>query len=106
MPIPLVPGAGPARKPDRRRTLEGIALYRTGKLAEAEESLLRTHELDPNEPRARLMLVNVYVRAGNPAGVLEQVEAYLKENPKGEQRAIVKRIRTRILHHLKDSAGS
>ena len=84
----------------------GIALYRTGKLAEAEKSLFRAHELDPNDPQVRLVLINVYMRAGNPNGMLVQADAYLKENPKGEKRAIVERIRSQILQRLKDSAGS
>ena len=84
----------------------GVALYRTDKLAEAEKSLLRSHELNPTTPEARLMLVNVYLRAENPIGVLAQAEAYLKENPQGEKRATVEGIRALILRRLKDSARS
>ena len=84
----------------------GIALYRTGELVEAEKSLLRAQELDPTTPQIRLMLVNVYLRAGNPNKVLEQANAYLKENPKGEKRTTVEGIRSRTLKQLADLAGS
>ena len=70
----------------------GIALYRTGELVEAEKSLLWAQELDPTTPQIRLMLVNVYLRAGNPDAACEQARAYLDENPKGEMRAAVERV--------------
>ena len=84
----------------------GIALYRTDRLVEAEESLLRAHELDAKTPETRLVLINVYLRSGNPERVLEQADAYLKENPEGENRVAVEAIRLQTLQYLKDRAGS
>ena len=78
----------------------GIALYRTNKLAEAEESLLRARALgalDPRLARVRLMLANIYLLRQDRDRLLEQLVAYLEENPEGQDRPKVLQMRSTIL---------
>ena len=75
----------------------GIALYRSDRFAEAEQSLLRAHELDPEASSVRLMLANVYLRTRNEERLIEQLDAYLQENPDGRSRDAVERMRSEIL---------
>jgi tetratricopeptide (TPR) repeat protein len=74
----------------------GAALYKLGSLEEAETSLKRAIDLDADQSNARLMLVNVYTRAGRYPEALEQVNAFIAKNPKAPQRAALENIKQQI----------
>jgi len=80
--------------------LLGQANYRSDFLEEAETAFKRAHELDPNMTAVRLMLANVYVRLQKWDDVLENLNEYLKENPKAPDRASVEEMRERIVKNL------
>jgi Flp pilus assembly protein TadD len=84
--------------------LLGQANYKSDFLEEAEAAFRRAHELDPNLNAVRLMLANVYVRLQKWENVLENLDSYLKENPKAPDRASVEAMRERIVKNL-PSAG-
>ena len=74
----------------------GSALYKLSQLDEAAGFLSRALDLDP-VPATRLMLVNVYLQQKKYAEVLEQVDAYLEENPDGADREAVEDLRLQVL---------
>src|SRR5215813_513813 len=76
--------------------LLGQANYRSDFLEEAEAAFKKAHDLDPRISAARLMLANLYVKMEKWDDVLEQLDAYLKENPKAVDRASVEQMRERI----------
>lgn len=74
----------------------GSALYKTGALEEAEESLLLAVYLDPAMGDARLTLINVYVRQQRYPAALDQIAAYLAANPDTPERANLEQARIAI----------
>ncbi len=62
----------------------GYALYKLAQLDEAESALIRALELDPAST-TRLMLANVYVQQQKPDRAIEQLDAYLEENPERDR---------------------
>ena len=58
----------------------GSAYYKLSSFGEAEESLLRALALDASGP-VRLQLFNVYMRSRQPFQALEQMDAFVAENP-------------------------
>ncbi len=76
--------------------LLGQANYRSDFLEEAETAFKKAHDLDPRLSAARLMLANVYVKLQKWDSVLENLDAYLQENPKASDRASVEQMRARI----------
>jgi superkiller protein 3 len=80
--------------------LLGQANYRSDFLEEAEASFKKARDLDPRLATARLMLANVYVKLQKWEPVLENLDAYLKENPKAADRASVEQMRERIAKQL------
>jgi len=85
--------------------LLGQANYRSGFLEEAEAAFKRAHDLDPHLIAVRLMLANVYVKLERWNDVLENLDAYLKENPKAADRASVEEMRARIAKNIPATAG-
>jgi tetratricopeptide (TPR) repeat protein len=83
--------------------LLGQANYRSDFLQEAEAAFKKSHEIDPHMSAARLMLANVYVKLQKWEDVLENLDAYLKENPKAADRANVEQMRARIARNLHSS---
>ena len=75
----------------------GIALYRANEFAQAEESLLRARALNPKLMRVRLLLANIYLRTRDRDRLLEQLDAYLQENPEGRDRRKVEQMRSNLL---------
>jgi len=63
----------------------GVALYRTSQLDRAEAALKRALDLAPRMPNIRLMLANVYAKLLRYDNSIEQLNAYITENPRGEQ---------------------
>jgi tetratricopeptide (TPR) repeat protein len=77
--------------------LLGQANYRSDFLEEAESAFKKTLDLDPRIAASRLMLANVYVKLHKWDEVIENLDAYLKENPKATDRANVEEMRARIV---------
>ena len=80
--------------------LLGQANYKSDFLEEAETAFKKAQGLDPHMSPVRLMLANVYVKLEKWPEVLENLDAYLKENPKAADRANVEQMRDRIAKNL------
>jgi len=80
--------------------LLGQANYRSEFFEEAETAFKRALELDSHMVSARLMLANVYVKLEKWNDVLENIDTYLKENPKAADRASVEQMRARIVKSM------
>jgi len=81
----------------------GTAYYKSDFFEEAEESLKKAHDLDPSFSKTRIMLVNVYTRQKKLKEALEQIDAFLKENPKAEERPAMEDLRRKIVKALETS---
>lgn len=75
----------------------GIALYKTSMLDRAEAALKKALELAPKMFQVRLMLANVYMKLRRYDNLMEQLDSYLAENPKGLHRAQVEQMRQQLL---------
>jgi Tfp pilus assembly protein PilF len=75
----------------------GIALYKAAQLDRAEAALKRALELAPKMASVRLMLANVYLKLHRYDSVLEQLNTYIAENPRGEQLTDVIKMRDQLL---------
>jgi Flp pilus assembly protein TadD len=64
----------------------GVALYRAMQLERAENELKHALDLAPKSGTIRLALANVYLKLQRYDSTMEQLNTYLSENPKGEQR--------------------
>jgi len=78
----------------------GTAYYKSEFYEEAEKSLKRAGELDPRLSNVRLMLINVYIKQQQWNEVVAQIDAYLKENPKAEERKNMEELRLKIVKSL------
>jgi tetratricopeptide (TPR) repeat protein len=85
--------------------LLGQANYKSEFFAEAETAFKKARELDPKIAAARLMLANVYVKQQKWEDVIDNLDAYLKENPKAADRANVEQMRASIMKTMQASAG-
>jgi Flp pilus assembly protein TadD len=63
----------------------GVALYKAAQLDKAETALKRALDLAPKMGKIRLMLANVYLKLRQFDSTMVQLNAYIAENPKGEQ---------------------
>ncbi len=75
----------------------GIALYKTARFDRAEAALRRALELAPKMAAVRLMLANVYLKLRRYDNTLEQLNAYISENPHGAQLAAAEQMREQLL---------
>jgi tetratricopeptide (TPR) repeat protein len=75
----------------------GLALYKLARLDKAEAALKKALELAPKMAQVRLMLANVYLKLRHYDNLMDQLDSYLKENPKGEQRKEVEEMRQTLL---------
>ena len=75
----------------------GIALYKAAMPDRAEVALKRALELAPKMASVRLMLANVYLKLHRYDNVLEQLNTYVAENPRGEQLKAVTQMRDELL---------
>jgi Flp pilus assembly protein TadD len=75
----------------------GMALYRMSRLDKAEETFERILDIAPKMAQVRLALANVYLKLGKYDSLLEQLNAYLKDNPKGQEREQVERLKQQVL---------
>jgi predicted Zn-dependent protease len=78
----------------------GSAYYKSEFYDEAEQNLLKSQKLDPPSRPVRLMLVNVYMKTAKWENVLTQLNAYLKENPKATDRALMQEMRDKVIEGL------
>jgi len=78
----------------------GTAYYRSEFLEEAETNLKLALQVDPRLPVGRLMLANLYMRQRNWSAALEQLDAYLSENPKAVDSLRIRETRTRVAGQL------
>ena len=74
----------------------GVAYHKLGRPDEAEAAVLRAKELSDSGV-IRLLLANIYLKWQRPDQVMEQLDAYLEENPKGEARAQVEQLRAKLI---------
>ena len=75
----------------------GVALYKAAQLDKAEAALRRALDLAPKMATVRLMLANVYLKLHRYDKSLEQVTAYIAENPKGQQLQAASQLRDQLL---------
>jgi tetratricopeptide (TPR) repeat protein len=78
----------------------GSAYYKSDFYDDAEQNLLRSQKLDPKSRPVRLMLINVYMKTAKWQNVLDQLNAYLKENPKAPDRAQMQEMRDKVIEGL------
>ena len=83
--------------------LLGEANYRSDFLEEAEAAFKKAHFLDPHLSGAQLMLANIYVKLQKWEEVVQNLDEYLKENPKAADRASVEDMRARIAKNIEAS---
>ena len=79
----------------------GTALYKTGSYDQAEPMLRRALELDSGLTEAEFTLLNVYTRQGRYTEALQQIDSFLKRNPKTTQRGALEKLRQQIETALK-----
>jgi tetratricopeptide (TPR) repeat protein len=78
----------------------GSGLYTTGQMTRAEKVLKKSLSLDPTIHPARLILVNIYLKGDKPADALQELEAYLKEEPQAPETAAAVQMRDQLRLHL------
>jgi tetratricopeptide (TPR) repeat protein len=77
--------------------LLGLANYKSSFLEEAESAFERAHDLNPRLTRINLLLANIHWRQGKWPDVIENIDAYLKENPKAPDRAAIEEMRAKVV---------
>jgi Flp pilus assembly protein TadD len=77
--------------------LLGFANYKSSFLEEAEAALKKAHDLNPKLTRTHLLLANIHWRQGKWPDVIENIDAYLKENPKAPDRAAIEEMRAKVV---------
>jgi Tfp pilus assembly protein PilF len=75
----------------------GVSFYKLNRFDEAAHVLLHAQELESTNAAVRLMLINVFLKTKDWERVMIQADAYLKENPDGEQQDEVERIRQNVM---------
>lgn len=75
----------------------GLALYKIAMLDRAEAALKKALELAPKMFQVHLLLANVYLKLRNYDRVMDQLNTYLDENPKGDQREAVQEMRQKLI---------
>ena len=78
----------------------GSANYKSSFFPEAEAALTRALDMSSNPGPVRLMLVNVYMKERKWQAVLQNLDAYLQENPKANDRAAIEEMRAKIAKGL------
>jgi len=78
----------------------GSGLYEAGELTRAEKVLKKSLLLDPTTHQVRPILVNIYLKHDKPAEALEELEAYLREEPQLPQTAEARQMRDQLRLYL------
>jgi len=79
----------------------GTANYRSNFLEEAETHLKSALEMDPRLGAAHLMLANVYFKRRRWRSALEQLDAYLAENPNASDRVQILDTRSKVAERVR-----
>jgi Flp pilus assembly protein TadD len=79
----------------------GAALYKVGDYERARINLSRALEIDDHENGARLVLINVYVKAARYTVALVDVGRFLAMNPNAPERASLESIQNQIQNRMK-----
>ena len=74
----------------------GAANYKSEFYEEAEAAFNRASQLDPSLTAIRLMLANVYVKQRRWRKVVEELDAYLQQNPNAMDRAKIEEMRASV----------
>ena len=74
----------------------GTAYYKSDFFEEAEVSLKKSWELDPSFSKTGVMLVNLYTKQRRLKDALEQIDAFIRENPQAEERKTMEELRQKI----------
>jgi tetratricopeptide (TPR) repeat protein len=74
----------------------GTAYYKSDFYDEAETTFKKARQLDPAMGNARLMLVNVYIKLKRWNDVAEQIDAFIQENPKAQERKAMEDLRQKL----------
>ena len=82
--------------------LLGLANYKSSFLEEAETAFTKAHDLDPSLTRINLLLANIHSRQGKWHDVLDNIDTYLKENPKAADRPAIEEMRAKVLKEHSD----
>ena len=82
--------------------LLGLANYKSAFLEEAEAAFKKAHNLDSSLTRVNLLLANIHWQQGKWNEVLENIDAYLKENPKAADRPAIEEMRAKVLKEHSD----
>jgi tetratricopeptide (TPR) repeat protein len=77
--------------------LLGLANYKSSFLEEAESAFKKAHDLNPKLTRINLLLANIHWQQGKWPDVIENIDAYLKENPHAPDRAAVEEMREKVV---------
>jgi tetratricopeptide (TPR) repeat protein len=79
----------------------GTAYYRSKFFEEAETNLKLALEMEPRLASGQLMLANVYIRQRKWAPAVEQLDAYLTDNPKASDRAQIQETRAKLAERIR-----
>jgi tetratricopeptide (TPR) repeat protein len=77
--------------------LLGLANYKSSFFEEAEAAFKKAHDLNPKLTRTHLLLANIHWRQGKWGDVIENIDAYLKENPKAPDREAIEEMRAKVV---------
>jgi tetratricopeptide (TPR) repeat protein len=82
----------------------GVALYKISMLDRAEAALRKALDLAPKMFEVRLMLANVYLKQQRYDKLMEQLDRYLAEDPKGEQRQAAEQMREALIKSQQEAS--
>ena len=80
----------------------GLAMYKLSRLDKAEEVLKCALDVAPKMSQIHLALANVYLKLKRYDNLLDQLNTYLEQNPKGAERPQVERLRDQVLKAKSD----
>ncbi|MGP8155730.1 MAG: tetratricopeptide repeat protein [Candidatus Acidiferrales bacterium] len=81
----------------------GHALSALNRPQEAEPNAIRARDLNPNNPRAYLLLANIHIQLKNNTAELQDLDGYLKIAPPGPQADAVRTSRDQIQKSIQDA---
>ncbi len=79
----------------------GTAYYKSDFYEEAEENFKHALEMDARLPAGHLMLTNLYMKQRKWRDALDQLDAYLNENPKATDRSEIQNTRAKVAARIK-----
>lgn len=83
----------------------GSTFYNAGHFEDAEKVLVRGLKAVPAAGKLRLMLANVFVKERKYGQALLQIDAYIKENPDGPERASAETTREQLIRTMDKPAA-